>query len=232
MVNLLWKLFAEVQNSAPAIADKFQQVAHQPAIANTFHACILRAVQVQMHDYLHAVSVNVSEDHSGIDKPEFRAMVADLKHGTFPNSNNWVPIPMEYREPPRTGGGSSGGSRAPSAVPTGGSSVSSGRTGVSSLTAESAPRMTPVENTVNDTDFRNITVRPGGTRPILRDNPPPHNDAGREFCVSWWVRGTCYPNCRRREAHVPFASPAERTRLLTFCREHLTAPAVGGGSTN
>ena len=104
MVNLLWKLFAEVQNSAPSIADKFQQVAHQPAVANVFHVCILWAIQVHMHDYLHAVSVNVSEDHSGVDKPEFRAMVADLKHGPFPNSSNWVPIPVEYREPIRTGG--------------------------------------------------------------------------------------------------------------------------------
>ncbi len=230
VVSLLWKLFAEVQNSVPAIADKFQQLGHQPAVTNVFHACILRAIQVQMHDYLHAVSVNVSEDHAGIDRPEFRAMVADLKHGMFPNSSNWVPIPAEYREPPRAGSGGASGSRAPSAVPTGGSSVSSGRTGVSSLTAESAPRMTPVENAVNDAAFRSIVVRPGGTRLILRDNLPPHNDAGREFCVSWWIRGPCYPNCRRREAHVPFALPAERTRVLTFCREHLTASAAG--STN
>ena len=58
-----------------------------------------------MHDYLHAAGVNVSEDHLGIDRPEFRAMDADIKHGTFPISNNWVPIPSEYREPPRAGGG-------------------------------------------------------------------------------------------------------------------------------
>ena len=231
LVSLMWRLFAEMQNSAPSIADKFQQVAHQPTIANVFHACILRAIQVQVHDYLHAVSVNVADNHTGVDKPEFRAMVADLKHGTFPNSSNWVPIPMEYREPARAGGGGSSASRAPSAVLIRGSSVSSARTGVSSLTADSNPRvpMTPIDNTVNDTDFRSIAVRPGGTRPILRDNPPPHNDAGREFCVSWWVRGSCYPNCKRREAHVPFASPVERTRLLTFCRTHLPAPPAAGG---
>lgn len=233
LVNIMWKLFADIQNSAPAIADKFQQVAHQPAIANIFHASILRAVQVQMHDYLQAVSVNVADDHTGVDTPDFRSLVADLKHGTFPNSSHWVPIPMEYREPTRSGGGGSGGSRAPSAVPTGNSSVSSGRTGVSSLTAETNPRvsMAPIDNTVHDADFRNIVVRPGGTRPILRDHPPPHNDAGREFCVAWWLRGACYPNCRRREAHVPFASPGERTRLLTFCRERLTAPAATTGAT-
>ena len=35
-------------------------------------------------------------------------------------------------------------------------------------------------------------------------------------------------HCRRRATHVPFASAEERTRLLTFCREHLAAPAAGG----
>ena len=165
--------------------------------------------------------------------PDFRGMVSDLKHGTFPHSSNWVPIPVEYLEPQARGGsGGSGGSRAPSAVPTGGSSVSSGRTGVSSLTAD-PPRapLLPIENPTSDAEFRSITVRPGGTRPILSAHPPPSNDAGTEFCVSWWLRGSCYPNCRRRAAHVPFASPGERTRLLTFCRERLAVQAAAGGAT-
>jgi hypothetical protein len=231
LVNLMWKLFVEVQNSAPSIADKFpQQVAHLPTISNVLHTYILRAIQVHVHDYLHAVSVNVADNHTSIDKPEFRGMVADLKHGTFPNSSNWVPIPVEYREPVRAGGGGPSGWRAPSAVPTRGSLVSLWRTGVLSLTANSTPRapMTTIDNPVNDDDFRIIAVRPGGTRLILRDIPPPHNDTGREFFVSWWVRGLCYPNCRRREAHVPFASPGEqRTRLVMFCRTHLPASPAG-----
>ena len=235
LVNLMWKLFADIQNSAPSITDKFQQIAHQPAVAGVFYACILRAVQVRVYDYLHAVSINVSEDHTGVETPDFRSMVSDLRHGTFPHSSNWVPIPVEYREPARAGGGGSGASRAPpSAVPTGGSSVSSERTGVSSLTTDATPRvpMIPIDNPNNDAEFRAIAVRPGGTRPILRDYPPPQNDAGRVFCVSWWLRGSCYPNCRRRETHAPFASAGERTRLLAFCRERLAAPAAtaGGGT--
>ena len=144
LVNALWKLFAMIQNAAPAITDKYMQVAHVPAIANVFHACIVRAVQVHVHEYLHEVGINIAEDHSGIDLPDFRGMLADLKHGTFPHSSHWVPIPVEYQEPVRSGGGAtsgSGGSRGPpSAVPTAGSSVTSARTGVSSLTADTPPR--------------------------------------------------------------------------------------------
>lgn len=84
LVSLMWRLFAEMQNSAPSIADKFQQVAHQPTIADVFHA--LRAMQVQVHDSLHAVSVNVADDHTGIDKPEFRAMVAEAGGGGSANA--------------------------------------------------------------------------------------------------------------------------------------------------
>ncbi|KAI2490266.1 hypothetical protein MHU86_24316 [Fragilaria crotonensis] len=173
-------------------------IAHQPAVASVFYACILRAVQVRVYDYLHAVSINVSEDHTGVETPDFRHMVSDLKHGTFPHSSNWVPIPIEYREPGRGAGGGTGASRAPpSAVPTAGSSVSTERTGVSSLTTDATPRvpMTPIDNPDNDAAFRAIVVRPGGTRPILRDNPPPQNDAGRasehgssHFVASDWQR--------------------------------------------
>ena len=207
-----------IHNAAPAITDKYMQVAHLPAIANVFHACIIRAVQVHVHEYLHEVGTNVSDDHSGLELPDFRGMLADLKHGTFPHSSHWVPIPVDYQEPVRSGGAisGSGGSRGPpSAVPTAGSSVTSARTGVSSLTADT-PRtpMLPIDNLAPDAEFRSVTVRPGGTRPVLREHPPPRNDAGTEFCVSWWLRGSCYPNCRRRSTHVPFASDAERARLL------------------
>ena len=78
--------------------------------------------------------------------------------------------------------------------------------------------------------FTSIVVHPGGTRPVLRDHPPPQNDAGREFCIAWWTRGICFANCQRSGTHAPFASGAERSRLLTFYREHLAAPAAAGAS--
>ena len=103
-----------------------------------------------------------------------------------------------------------------------------------SLTADStrAP-VARIDNPGPDTEFSTITVHPGGTRPILRDeHRAPHNDAGQEFCVAWWLRSGCLQNCGRRAAHVPFSSStAERVHLLSFCREHLAAPATSGDST-
>ena len=83
-----------------------------------------------------------------------------------------------------------------------------------------------------DTAFSNsIVVRPGGTRPLMRERRPPANDAGTEFCVAWWLRDGCFTNCGRSRTHVPFASAGERTRLLNYCREHLAAPPAAGGAT-
>ena len=82
----------------------------------------------------------------------------------------------------------------------------------------------------HSTQTGETVVRPGGTRPILRDLPPPHNDAGRdEFYIAWWTRGCCFENCCRSNAHVPFTNETERTRLLMFCREYIAAPTGGGG---
>ncbi len=103
LVNIMWKLFADVQNSAPSIVETYQQVVHQPAIANIFHASILRTVQVQMHNYLQAVSVDVADDHTGMDTPDFRLLVTDLKHGTFPTSSHGFPSPWSIGSPPAQG---------------------------------------------------------------------------------------------------------------------------------
>lgn len=234
LVEVVWHLLASLQNATPYIVDRFAQVARTPAIANVYFASIVRAVQVNVQEYLHSVSVNVAESHAGIEPPEFRTMVMELKRGTFQYSSNWVPLPEAYLEPLR--GGSSGGStapfsRTPSAAPTGASSVATTRTDVSALTSESSRvSVARVDNPTSDTEFSSITIRPGGTRPILRDHTPPTNDAGQEFCVAWWLRGGCFPNCRRRGTHVPFASAAERARLLAYCRTHIAAPAASGGS--
>ncbi|KAI2507488.1 hypothetical protein MHU86_6980 [Fragilaria crotonensis] len=102
---------------------------------------------------------------------------------------NWVPLPEEYYLEAAV----RGGSRTPSTVPRGASSASSARTDMSSLTGNSVESVpTPVarvDNPSPDTEFSSITVRPGGTRPILRDHRPPANDTGNEFCVVWWLRG-------------------------------------------
>ena len=96
---------------------------------------------------------------------------------------------------------------------------------MSSITNEqSRETFARIVNTTSDNEFAALNLRSGRARGILRSHPPPTNDAGQEFCVAWWTRGGCYPNCGRRETHQPFASAAERTRLLAYVREHLVAP--------
>lgn len=106
LIDLLWKLTADVQNAAPFISEQFQQVARTPGIGNVYFACMIRAVQVSTHEHLlHSVTVNVAEGHAGVDTPDFRALVTDLRRGTFHLSNNCVPLPESYLE---VRGGSSG----------------------------------------------------------------------------------------------------------------------------
>ena len=230
-VSTMWKLYAALSNAAPYITDKYhQQVAITPSVANMYFPCILRAVQVNAYEYLQSVGTNVADSHVGVDLPDFKALLWDLKHGTFRNGSNWIPLPDGYLTPTARGGSSGSGTRAPpSAVSTtGGSTVA---TGVSSLTtADTRTMAARVDNPGPDADFTSIVVRPGGTRPILREHPPPRNDAGREFCIAWWTRGTCFANCRRSGTHTPFTSDAERSRLLMFCREHIAAPAAAAAS--
>ncbi len=223
----MWKLANAIQNGAPFIADSFQQhVARFAAVANVYYPTIVRAIQVSTHEYLQQVEINEAEGHEGVELPEFRAVVADLRRGTFHNTSNWVPIPEEYLTQPRNNVVTR---MAPGTQSVTGSTSSSVRTGVSSLTTDGQRTvMARIENPQPDADFTNIRVRPGGFRPILQNRPPPSNNAGQEFCVAWWLRGACFPNCRRKDAHAPFASADERTRLLTFCREHLAVPATSG----
>ena len=83
---------------------------------NVYFPVLIRSVQVSVQEYLQAVSTNLAEGHAGVDVPDFRSLVTDLRRGTFHLSSNWVPLPESYMEV-RSGSGG-GGSRAPSAVPT------------------------------------------------------------------------------------------------------------------
>ena len=228
LVAVLWRLVMALQNAAPFIMERYQQMVRTPAMTSIYFASVLRAVQVQVHEYLHAVATNVTEDHGGVELPEFRSLVTDLKRGTFPQSSNWVPIPEEYFESPRgQTGNASTSTRTQTAAPSSVGTASTAGTTVSALTDPSRTPVPRIANPSPDAEFANIVIRPGGTRPILREHRPPHNDAGHEFCVAWWLRSGCFSNCGRSATHCPFASPAERTRLLTYCREHLAAPAAG-----
>ena len=92
-----------MNNAVPFIAERYhQQVMVTPLVARMYYPCILRVVQVNVHDYLHSVSTNVADNHDGINLPEFRSLLWDLRHGTFRNAGNWVPLPEGYlATPPR-----------------------------------------------------------------------------------------------------------------------------------
>ena len=167
-----------------------------------------------------------------MDVPGFLDMMRDLRLGTFRQSTNWVSLPEAYLDPIATPPASTVTPSVASTITMG--SQGTGRSGVSSITApmEASERVTRVANPAPDAEISAITIRPGGARRILEEHPPPTNDAGTsQLCVAWWTRGGCYPNCRRRATHQAFALVGERTRLVTYIREHLQAPASAGATS-
>ena len=220
LVQAMWATALGLQNISPFVADRHQSVSRVAGVGATYFARILRAVQLGVHEYWQQVSTNVDESVMGVDVPNFASMLQDLKRGTFHVSTNWIALPDEYLTSHTPSTQSISGRSSATTV----SAASSAATSISALTQDT-PRE-PVARTANpisDGDFSAVILRSGGTRAVLRAHPPPANDAGQEFCVAWWVRGGCYPNCGRRDTHQPFASPSERTRLLAYVREHLAA---------
>ncbi len=224
LVTSLWTLASSFQNQVPFIADRSRTVVQQnPGVASTYFARILRHIQLRVHDYFQEVATSIADSCEGVEVPGFTGLLQDLKYGTFHHSNHWAPLPEAYLEATTGAGGSSvpGRSRVSEV------STSSRSSTVSSITAATATTsaVTRVDNPTDDRDFTGPTLR-SGIGSILRATPPPLNDAGHEFCVSWWCKKGCYPTCSRRSTHVPFASPSERTRLLTFVRAHVVAPVA------
>jgi hypothetical protein len=230
-VEAMWAIAVSIHGVTPLATDRLHQLARTtPAILPTYHARIVRAVQVAAQEYLQQVAINVAVGVTGVEVPNFQALVRELKQGTFHLSTNWLEIPEAYLEPVVTATSTRASwQSAPSVTAT---TALASRSGISTLTEETQPRMARVENPGRDEELASVTLRPGGTRQLLRDHPPPRNDAGNEFCVAWWTRGGCFPNCRRQATHAPFASPGERMRLLTFVRTHLQAPAANAGASN
>lgn len=233
-VEAMWSMVAGFQNAAPFITERYHALASRhPSVAPTYHARIVRAVQVCTHEYMQMVAHNIADGVIGVEVPNFTVMLQELKRGTFHNSTNWVDIPEAYLDPvppqrSMTGSNAGGGSGSTTIT------YASTRTGVSSLSTPPSGEtptvtrtsVTRVENPAGDAEFANIPLRAGGTRNILREHRPPSNDAGQEFCVAWWTKGGCFPNCGRRATHTPFASAGERSRLLAYVRERLQAPAT------
>ena len=223
LVTAMWSTALTLQNISPFVTDRYQGLARVAGVGATYFPRILRAIQLGVHDYLQQVAINLDEGVLGVEVPSFAAMLQDLKRGTFHISTNWIALPDEYMtaHTPATQSLTSGGRSSASTTVSGASAATS----ISSLTQD-APRenVVRVTNATPDLDFSSMTIVSGGTRNVLRAHRPPTNDAGQEFCVAWWIRGGCYPNCGRSATHRPFASQAERSRLLAYVREHLVAP--------
>lgn len=224
----MWNVAASLQNIAPFVTERFHQLVRHLGIAATYHARIVRAIQLNVHDYLSLVGTSMGSGVAGITVPIFDSMLTELKRGTFHQSTNWVSIPDVYLDAtPVTHQPAGSVTSTPSGILTT-ASHSTTRTGVSTLTADTE-RVARVNNPGPDSEFTDITLRAEGTRRIMQEHRPPANDAGNEFCVAWWTKGGCFPNCWRRLTHRAFASAAERTRLLAYVREHLQAPAAAAG---
>lgn len=85
---------------------------------------------------------------------------------------------------------------------------------------------TYVANVARNAEFNTLQLRPQ-MRNLLQAHPPPANDTGNKFCVSWWGRGGCYSNCGCAVMHRRFASTTKRALLLTHVRAHLVVRPAG-----
>ena len=75
-----------MQNAAPFIADKYQQL-YSTVPAGIYFPTIIRAVHVAVQEYLQALGTATNDDAS-VSLPEYRTLVGGLRRGTFHNSTN------------------------------------------------------------------------------------------------------------------------------------------------
>lgn len=230
-VKNLWTFANGFLNRLPFILDRFHGLAGSPAQIN-YPSRVLRTVQILTYEYLQTVTAAFAGFAEVDNAPDFASILTDLQRGTYHTSNAWISLPTEYLTTPSTplplvilaGSLSSTTAASTGATP----SVVSGLTSAAPPTATTrgaaaaSAATTRVINTVPDAVFQTLTLRPR-LGDLLRVHRPPQNDAGVEFCVSWWCKGACYSNCGRNRSHVPFASPGERERLLQHVTAHLVA---------
>lgn len=241
-VKCIWLLANAFHKQLPQFLGQHQALAGTPC-TEVYPAHVLRHVQINVYEYLQALQVG----HMGAtgvapeapELPVFRDLLRDLQRGSFHMSSSWLPLPatvtVEPTLPPTSGGSGSINTRttraSAAASTTSGptSTTNGGRSGGGGSAA--ATQGTYVANPARDAEFDTLQLRPQ-MRDLLRAHPPPANDAGNEFCVSWWGRGGCYSNCGRGATHLPFASSAERARLLAHVRSHLVIPSTTPGGTS
>ena len=235
LVRSLWNLAEVFAARLPFLAER-----HSQCVGETYTSYptrVLRHVQVRTTEYYQRVATTHAGFEAVDSAPTFDELLEDLGHGNFPTTRCWLPIPPAYASVfvPTSGATTGTHPTVPNTVGTtrqsggGASGASSGISSVSGPTATSRPTAQQREvNPVPDPEFLELTLRPR-LGELLRLHRPPTNQAGQEYCVSWWAKGSCNSQCSRKATHQPFASQAERARLLTHVRTHLVAAPVGGG---
>ncbi|KAI2511047.1 hypothetical protein MHU86_3359 [Fragilaria crotonensis] len=238
-VKSMWLLGNKFHERLPHYLGHHQGLAGTPWW-DVYASHVLRHVQINVFEYLQALQVSggVGADMDAPEPPSFHELLRDLQRGCFHMSSSWLPLPAAVTADASTafrGEANTVGTRTTRAstaasttsgltASTGGGRASSGASGAT------APQGTYVANPARDPEFDTLQLRPQ-MRDLLRAHPPPANDAGNAFCVSWWGRGGCYTNCGRASTHRPFANPGERTRLLAHVRAHLVAPTAAAAAS-
>ena len=225
-VDAMWTTAVSLQNIALFVTERFHGLARQPAIARTYYARIVRAIQISVHNYMHHVAENLADGVIEVVVPNFAAMMQDLKRGTFHHTMNWVEIPEQYLDPV---------AMAPLA------SVSGGTGGAPCLhklhparafrhllpaspphrpPASLASRMQPMTPRSRGSQFE----RAAHVTSCVSTAHPQMTPATSSVSHGGFGEGA--PPTAGAVPPVPFASAAERTRLLTYVRERLQAPAT------
>jgi hypothetical protein len=226
-VKCMWLLANTFNERLPLYLGQHQALRGTPWY-DVYPAHVVRHVQINVYEYMQALQVSGAPEAPEL--PNFQALHRSLQRGSFHISSEWLPLPASVTVVPGPMGLAPAGAasvatrstRASTASTTSGLTTNTGG-GQTAPTrgGTNASQGAYVPNTTRDAEFDALQLRPQ-MRDLLRAHPPPANDAGHEFCVSWWGRGGCYTNCGRAATHRPFANNGERTRLLEHVRAHLT----------
>ena len=237
-VRPLWNLAEAFAARLPFFVERHSQ--HNGEVHSSYPTRVLRHIQVRAIEYFQ----RIASAHAGFEAvdsaPTFEELLEDLGHGNFPTTRCWLPLPPSYTSVFTTTGGSTVGTLPSTTIPTSvaprGSTAGTNTSAVSSVTGGTTPSARPPQqrevNPTPDQQFLSLQLRPR-LGELLRLHRPPTNPAGQEYCVSWWAKGGCNTQCSRRATHGPFASQAERGRLLAHIQNHLmvTAAPTGAAST-
>lgn len=226
-VRCMWLLASTFHERLPLYLVQHHDVVMGTPWAAVYPAYVVRHVQINIYEYLQSL-VQVG-GASASELPSFQELLRDLQRSSFNKSSSWLPLPVSVTVDPAVSNPTGAASvttrttRALTASITSGLTSATGGGRGTSISATTTMQSAYVANPARDSEFDALQLPPQ-MRELLRTHPLPANDAGNEFCVSWWGRGGCYTNCGRATTHRPFASAAERTRLLAHVRAHLMAP--------